>query len=100
MIQEVAGSRREQFEAFCQHVGMTQVQIQVVQLLRSEFLLVTLHTRDLPYALRELTNSTRPFEYWLREQFQRLLGWSFQEALPNRSHDLIFLWPGDSVDPP
>ena len=92
LAQEVAGSRREQFEAFCQHVGITRMQVWVMQLSRSELLFMTLQTQEPQQALAELAISARPFDRWLREQLQLLLGWNLQEVLPGQNHDLIFTW--------
>ncbi len=100
LCQEVAGSRREQFEASCQQAGITQVQIWVVQLLRGELLLITLNTQEPQQTLQALATSARLFERWLREQLQGLLGWNVQEALPDAPRDLIFAWPGESFGIP
>jgi hypothetical protein len=99
LAQSVAGSRREQFEAFCREVGITQVQVWVVQMSRSELLLMTLQTQEPQQALAELATSARPFDRWLREQFQLLLGWNLQEVLPGQHHDLIFRWSDESGSP-
>ena len=92
LAQELAGSRREQCEAFCQHMGITQMQVWVVQLSRSELLFMTLHTQEPQQTLLELATSAHSFDRWLREQFQLLLGWNLQEVLPGQHHDLIFSW--------
>ena len=44
--------------------------------------------------LLELATSAHPFDRWLREQFQLLLGWNLQEVLPGQHHELIFTWSG------
>ena len=98
LAQEVAGSRREQFAAFCQQAGITQVQVSVVQLQRNELLFITLHMQEPQQALSELVSSAQPFDRWLREQFQLLLGWNLQEVLPNQHHDLIFTWSSEHAD--
>ena len=92
LAQELAGPRREQFEASCQQAGITQVQVRVVQLQRSELLFMTLYTQEPQQVLKALATSARPFDRWLREQFQFLLGWNLQEVLPGQHHDLIFTW--------
>ncbi len=99
LAQEVAGSRREQFAACCRQVGITQVQVWVVQLLRGELLLITLHTQEPQQALLELAPSVQPFDRWLREQLQLLPGWNLQETLPGQHHELILTWSGESTDP-
>ena len=99
LAQEIAGSRREQFEAFCREAGITQMQVWVVQMSRSELLFMTLQTQEPQQPLAELATSARPFDRWLREQLQLLLGWNLQEVLPGQHHDLIFTWSGVSADP-
>ena len=95
LAQEVAGSRREQFEASCQQVGITQVQIWVVQLQRGELLLMTVHTQEPQQTLQQLATAESPLERWLRAQLQGLLGWNVQDVvsgLPDPQGDLIFTW--------
>ena len=99
LAQELAGSRREQCEAFCQHMGITQMQVWVVQMSRSELLFMTLQTQEPQQPLAELATSARPFDRWLREQFQLLLGLNLQEMLTGQHHDLIFTWSDGRADP-
>ena len=96
LYQEVAGSRRAQFEASCQQAGITQVQVWLVQTLRGELLLMTVNMQEPQQTLRELATSQRPFDRWLRAQLQVLLGWNVQDVLPGPQCDLIFAWPGES----
>lgn len=92
LCQKVAGSRKEQFEASCRYLGITQVQVRLVQMLHSDLMLVTLHTQEPHQTLKALVNSERPFERWLRAQLQVLLGWKVQDMLPDPQGDLIFTW--------
>jgi hypothetical protein len=95
LYQDIAGSRRAQFEASCRQAGISQVQVWLVQLRRGELLLMRLYAQQPQQALLELANSQRPFERWLRGQMQVLLGWNVQEVLPEPAFDLIFTWPGE-----
>ena len=95
LYQEVAESRREEFEASCRHIGITQVQVRLVQLLHGDLMLMTLHTQEPQQTLKELVSSEHPFERWLRAQLQGLLGWNVQDVLgglPDPQGDLIFTW--------
>jgi hypothetical protein len=92
LSQEVAGSRRAQFEASCRQAGVTQVQVWLVQLPRNELLFVTVNTQEPQQTLQALATSERPFEHWLREQLQVLLGWNVQEVLPVPQGDLLLAW--------
>jgi len=96
LFQEIAGAHREQFDASCQQVGISQVQVELVQLRRNELLLITLHTLQPYHAVLELANAQRPFERWLLGQLQALLGWSVHEALSEQQEPL-FTWPGESA---
>jgi len=92
LYQEIVESRREQFEASCRRIGITQVQVRLVQLLHSDLMLVTLHTQEPQQTLQELATAERPFERWLRAQLQGLLGWNVQDVvsgLPDPPSDLL-----------
>lgn len=95
LCQEVAGSRKEQFEASCRHMGITSVQVRLVQMLHSDLMLMTLHTQEPHQTLKALVNSEGPFDRWLRAQLQVLLGWNVQDILSELTDpqsDLIFSW--------
>ena len=95
LCQELAGSRRGRFAASCQQAGITEVQVRLVQLLHGELMLITLHTQEPQQTLQELATSKRPFDRWLREQLQALLGWGMQEVLADPQEDLILAWPAE-----
>ena len=95
LYQEIAESRREEFEAFCRSIGITQVQVRMVQLLHSDLMFMTFHTQEPQRALQELATAERPFERWLQAQLQGLLGWNVQDVVSGLSDpqgDLIFTW--------
>jgi LmbE family N-acetylglucosaminyl deacetylase len=95
LYQEIAESRREEFEASCRRMGITQVLVRLVQLLHGDLMLVTLHTQEPQQTLQELATAERPLERWLRAQLQDLLGWNVQDVvngLPDPQGDLIFTW--------
>ena len=54
LYQEVAESRREEFEASCRHMGITQVQVRLVQMLHGDLMLITLHTQESHQTLQKL----------------------------------------------
>ena len=95
LCQELTESRRDQLEVSCQQAGITQVQVRLVQLLHGELMLMTLHMQEPQQTLQELATSRRPFDRWLREQFQVLLGWNLQEVLADPQADLIFAWSAE-----
>ena len=95
LCQELAGPRLDQLEACCRQAGITQVQVRLVQLLHGELMFMTLHTQEPQQTLQELATSRRPFDRWLREQLQALLGWTLQEVLADPQGDLIFAWSAE-----
>ena len=92
LYQEIAESRREEFEASCRRMGITQVQVRLVQLLHSDLMLVTLHMQEPQQTHEALESSQSLFAHWLREQLQVLLGWDVQEVLADPPVDLLFTW--------
>ena len=96
LCQVVGGSRRDQFEASCRQAGISQMRVWMVQLLHGELLLMTLNVQEPQQTLEALATSNYPFDRWVRQQFQILLGWNVQDVLPGPQYDLIFSWPGDS----
>ncbi len=96
LFQDIAASRREQFEVSCQQVGISQVQVRLVQQRRGELLLIRLHAQQPQQALLALANAQGSFERWLRGQLQGLLGWNVQEVLSEQQQELLFTWSDES----
>ena len=92
LCQEVAELRPEQFAAACQQAGITQVQVQLLQLLHSELLLVCVQMLESQQTREALAGSQSRFASWLREQLRILLGWDVQEVLADPPADLLFTW--------
>jgi hypothetical protein len=95
IFQEITELRSEHVAAFCQQVGITQVQIQLLQLLNSELLLVSVQMPEPQQTCGALASSQSPFANFLREQLRSLLGWDVQEALANPPADLLFTWKSE-----
>jgi hypothetical protein len=95
LCQELAELRLDKLETCWRQAGITQVQVRLVQLLRGELMLITLHTQEPQQTLQGLATSKCPFDRWLREQLQALLGWNLQEVLADPQGDLIFIWPAE-----
>ena len=54
-----------------------------------------MNTQEPQQTFEALATSERPFEQWLRDQLQVLLGWNVQDllsGLPDPPGDLIFTW--------
>ena len=92
LYQDLDASHREQVEASCRQAGISQVHVWLVQLRRSELLLMRLNVQQPHQVLLEVARSERPFERWLREQLRVLLGWEVQEMLPVPQGDLLLAW--------
>ena len=90
--QEVAELCPEQFAAACQQAGIIQLQVQLLQLLHSELLLVSVQMQEPQLTRKSLASSQSQFTYWLGEQLRTLLGWDVQEVLADPPIDLLFTW--------
>ena len=90
--QEVAELCPEQFATACQQAGITQLQVRLMQLLRSSLLLVSVQMQEPQRTRKSLASSQSQFVHWLGEQLQALLGWDVQELLDDPPADLLFTW--------
>ena len=96
LYQEVAGSRKEQFERSCQHLEITRMQVMIVHLFPHDLLVMTVETTEPEQTLRTVIHSESPFERWLKGQVESLLGWKIDHLLSDPSPDLIFDWSPSS----
>ena len=92
LCQDIAELRQDQFATACQQARITQVQVRLLQLRRSELLLIAVQMQEPQQTREALASSQSPFAHWLREQVQGLLGWDVQEALADPPSDLLFTW--------
>ena len=82
--QEVAELCPEQFATACQQARITQLQVRLMQLLRS--------SQEPQRTRKSLASSQSQFVDFLGEQLQALLGWDVQELLDDPPADLLFTW--------
>ena len=92
LYQEVAGSRKGQFERSCQQLEITRMQVLIVPLFQHDLMLITVETKEPQQMLLKLIRSESPFERWLKGQLEMLLGWNIQNILFDPQPDLIFNW--------
>ena len=97
LYQEVAGSRKDQFERSCQHLEITQIEVMIAQLFQHELMLITVEAKEPQQTLLKLIRSESPFDRWLKSQVESLLGWNMN-ILSDPHPDLIFAWRDDSAE--
>jgi hypothetical protein len=97
--QELAGSRRQMYEASRQQLGITRERLALVETAFGSASVTTLEALDMDRALGQIIASKRPFDRWYREQVQILYGINLagydqflqQTPLPP-DQELIFEW--------
>jgi len=92
--QDIAELRQEEFAAICQQVGITRVQVRLLQLRHGDLLLVSMQMQEPQQSGEVLASAASPFAHWLGEQVQTLMGWKVQEVLADPPADLLFTWEG------
>ena len=97
--QELSGSRRPEFEASRQRLGITRERMVLVESLFGASAVTTLEAHNLALALAEMLASKRPFESWYRERLQDLCGITLthyehyvQGGLADASQETLFEW--------
>ena len=92
LCQEVAGSRKSQFELSCQQLEISRMQVTIVSLFPHDLMLVTAEVKEPQQMLLKLIRSEHSFDRWLKGQLETLLGWNIQSILSDPHSDLIFNW--------
>jgi hypothetical protein len=97
--QELAGSRRQTYEASRQRLGITRERLVLVETAFGSAAVTTLEAPDMDRALGQIIASNLPFDRWYREQVQELYGINlvgyeqFLHQTPLPPHqELIFEW--------
>jgi hypothetical protein len=97
--QELAGSRRQMYEASRQRLGITRERLVLVETTFGSAAVTTLEAPDVDRALGQIIASKLPFDRWYREQVRELHGINLagyeqflqQTPLP-ANQKLIFEW--------
>jgi hypothetical protein len=97
--QELAGSRRQPYEASRQRLGITRERLALVETNFGSTAVTTLESPDLGRALGQIMASELPFDVWYRERLQDLHGvnlaayelFAQRTPLPH-NQELLFEW--------
>lgn len=97
--QELAGSRRQMYEASRQRMGITRERLALVETAFGSAAVSTLETTDIDRALGQIISSMLPFDRWYRKQVRELHGidlakyeQSLHQAPLPENQELIFEW--------
>jgi hypothetical protein len=97
--QELAGSRRQMYEASRQRLGITRERLALVETAYGSAAVTTLEAHNMGQALDQIIASKLPFDRWYREQVQELHGVNLagyevflQPAPPSENQELLFEW--------
>ena len=97
--QELAGSRRQMYEASRQRLDITRERLALVETDFGSASVTTIEALDVDRALGQIIASKRPFDRWYREQVQTLHGINLagyeqflQHAPLPSNQELIFEW--------
>lgn len=92
--QELAGTRRAEYEQSRRQLGIIREQAWIVQTHLGELLIAYLEVEHLEQMLPTLLVSDHPFDGWFRQQCQSLHGLDMRQCpvWPPRHSELIFAW--------
>jgi hypothetical protein len=92
--QELAGTRRAEYEQSRRQLGITREHAWIVQTHPGELLIAYLEVEHLEQMLPTLLVSDLPFDDWFRQQCQGLHGLDVRQrpAWPPKHSELIFAW--------
>ena len=97
--QELAGSRRQSYEASRQRLGITCERMALVETTYGSTAVTTLEASNVDQALGQIITSNIPFDAWYRERLHELHGINLagyetfvQPVSPPQNQELLFEW--------
>jgi hypothetical protein len=100
--QELAGARRQTYEASRRRLGITRERMALVETPSGSAAVTTMDARELGQALGQIMTSDLPFDRWYRERIQELQGVnqaSYDQLLERpplpQDQELLFEWTSD-----
>lgn len=94
LCQEVAGTRREQYEASRERLGIRHERVRLLRLLHTDVAVHSFEAADPERALADLVCSTAPFDLWFKRQVLDVHGLDLNELVSasDRELELLFNW--------
>lgn len=92
LCQEVAGTRREQYEASRQRLGVVHEQVSLLRLAHADVAVLAIEAADPERALAALASSTAPFDRWFRRKLLDVHGFNLNQPISGPQRELLFEW--------
>ncbi len=89
-LQELAGSRREEYEDLRRRLGVTAQKVWFVRTRRGETAVTYLECEEPGWIPARLAASTHPFDVWLKAKLAEFHGCDFARPEPRCSPELVF----------
>jgi len=90
--QEMLASRRKEYEASRQQLGITQELMWLLQTPRGDTVIAYLEVKEPEQVIAKLAASTLPFDTWFKRQMLEIHGLSLTQPPPGSSKELVFAW--------
>jgi len=102
--QELAGARRQSYEASRRRLGITRERLGLVETNFGSAAITAIDAPDLGQSLGEIMTSNHPFDRWYRGRIQELQGVEqtsygllSEQPSPSQAQELLFEWTSDPV---
>lgn len=89
-LQELSGSRRQEYEDLRRRLGITIQKVWLVRTRRGETAVTYLECEEPTRIVTRLAASTEPFDVWLKGKLSEFHGCDFAGFDPGRSLELVF----------
>ena len=90
--QEMAGPRRNEFEASRKRLGVSREVAYLQQTPQGDMVVVYVEARDISSVFEGFGRSQEPFDVWFREQVKDIHGVDFSQPLPGPLPEAIVDW--------
>lgn len=89
-LQELAGSRREEYTDLRRRMGITAQRVWLVRIHRREMVILYLECEEPRTVAARLAASTEPFDLWLKARLVEFHGCDFARVAPGWCAELVF----------
>jgi hypothetical protein len=93
-LQELTGSRLDEYEAFCQRWGIAKEQIWIIETLKGAVTIITVATIEPGLRVEQWVNCDLPFERQFREQLLLVQGFDLTNLSVEAPIELVLDWLG------
>lgn len=98
LCQEMAGTRREQYEASRRRLGIARERLRLLRVSGLDVAIISIDAAHPEQVLSDLACSTAPFDLWFKRQVLDVHGLDLSEAISRPHEELLIDWQASNEE--